>query len=218
MDSKILHNLEAEQRAEPTIEQRGITGREIVYGVLGLLAGLLVLSGVWLAANRTDASSDFPQVSEVNRPAPDFELQTLDGQVAKLSDYRGKIVLINFWGTWCEPCKAETPALEQAYSELKDDDFVILGVNLLFQERAQYKRDVDAVQQFITLYGVSYPITLDKDGSVSQSYAIAPIPTSYVIDQQGNMRFIRVGGLTSANVKAMVEKLKKEASATSQTQ
>lgn len=212
----MIHNLEGDGHNETTPERRGIAGRDIVYGVLGLLVGLLVLSGVWLLANRADGAAAFPQVTEVNRPAPDFQLQTLDGATVNLSDYRGKIVLLNFWGTWCEPCKAETPALQDAYEQLEDQGVVILGVNLLKDEPV-WGQTIDDVRQFATLYGVSYPIVLDEDGSVAQAYAISPIPTSYMIDAQGNMRFIRIGELTTANVQAMVERLKQEAQATALT-
>lgn len=213
----MIHNLEDNQRSEPISGRQGVTARDIMYGVLGLLAGLLVLSGVWIMANRADSATNMPQITKLNRPAADFELETLDGTTVKLSDYRGKIVLLNFWRTDCVPCQAETPALQKAYTDLKDDGVEIIGINLLRDERL-YQRDIDAVRQFTTLYGVSYPIALDADGQVSQEYLVGNIPVSYMIDPDGNARFVRIGELTTANVKAMVNALKQGAalSATSE--
>ena len=203
----MIQNVENEGPIKSSTERRGVTAREVVYGVLGLVAGLLVLSGVWLMANRADATAAMPQVTEIFRPASEFELETLDGPTVRLSDYRGQIVLLNFWRTDCVPCRAETPALQQAYSDLKDQGVVIIGVNL-FNEEQMRNGGIDTVRQFATLYGVSYPIALDADSSVAKAYNIAPIPTSYLIDPDGNIRFVRIGELTTNNVKALVEVLR----------
>jgi alkyl hydroperoxide reductase subunit AhpC len=95
---------------------------------------------------------------------------------------------------------------------LKDDGLVVIGVNLLRDERA-FNRDIKDVRQFATLYGVGYPMALDADGTVSQEYLVSNIPVSYVIDADGTARFVRIGELTTANVRAMVDALKQEAAA-----
>lgn len=199
------YDIAQEHTAVPTTEKSGISGRELLYGVIGVLAGLLVLSGVWLFSNRDSAPT--ASLSEVAPyDAPNFTLQNLQGQPVNLDDYQGKVVLLNFWGTWCEPCKQETPALQAAYEKLEDDGLVVIGVNLLNGERT-YKRTIDDVQRFAALYGVSYPIVLDDSGAAAQAYAIAPIPTSYFIDQQGKVRYIRVGELSSADVESVFQRL-----------
>lgn len=208
----MIQNVEDEGPIKSNTERRGVTAREVAYGVLGLVAGLLVLSGVWLMANRADATASMPQVTEIIRPASEFELETLDGSTVRLSDYRGQIVLLNFWRTDCVPCRAETPALQQAYSDLKDQGVVIIGVNL-FNEEQMRNGGIDTVRQFATMYGVSYPIALDADSSVAKAYNIAPIPTSYLIDPDGNIRFVRIGELTTNNVKALVEVLRQNPTA-----
>jgi peroxiredoxin len=186
-------------------ESRAVSGREILFGVLGVLIGLLVLSGVWLAAGRN--TTNIPTVTEVKPyDAPEFTLQTLDGAPVKLSDFKGKVVLLNFWGTWCEPCKEETPALEAAYQNLKDQGFVIIGVDLLNTERSQ-NYGVQEVRQFVNQYGVTYPIVLDESGGVAQAYAIHPIPTSYFIDQQGKVRYLKVGQLNTSDVERVFRSL-----------
>ncbi len=202
-----MQELEHLRREESSADQPGISGREIIYGIVGLLAGLLVLSSVWAITGRNAAQ--FPQVTEVEPyAAPDFELQSLDDSTVRLSDYRGQVVLLNFWGTFCEPCKAETPALQSAYQKLKDQGFVIIGVDLLKSERLN-NRDVQDVREFMQLYDVDYPIVLDEDGSVMRAYAINPIPTSYIIDRDGKVRYIRVGELREAEVEMLFRALNK---------
>lgn len=198
------------EELHPKGEKSGVSGRELLYGVVGVVLGLLVLSGVWLLTGaRRDAG---PALTEVTAyAAPPFQLKDLDGQVVKLSDYHGKVVLLNFWGTWCEPCKQETPALQSAYSKLQDAGLVVVGVNLLTSERA-FNRNTDHVRQFAEQYGVSYPIVLDDSGAVTQAYSIAPIPTSYFIDQQGRVRYIRVGELTMRDVEQTFRRLQTESS------
>jgi len=187
-------------------ESRGMSGREVLFGVLGVLVGLLVLSGVWLMTGRDNAT--IPAITEVQKvyDAPEFTLENLDGTPVKLSDFKGKVVLLNFWGTWCEPCKEETPALEAAYQKLKDEGFVIIGVDLFNTERSR-NYGVQEVRQFANQYGVTYPIVLDEDGGVGQAYAIHPIPTSYFIDQQGKVRYLKVGQLNTSDVERVFRSL-----------
>ncbi len=189
-------------------EQRGISLREALYGVVGVLVGLLIVGGVWVNANRTPTA--LPTLSEVAPyAAPAFTLRNLDGALVSLSDFKGKVVLLNFWATWCQPCKEETPELEAVYQQLKDEGLVIVGVDLFNTERPQ-ERGIADVRSFVALYGVSYPIVLDETGSVARDYAIAPIPTSYFIDQQGRVRFIRVGKVSRSDVERVFRRLQAE--------
>jgi cytochrome c biogenesis protein CcmG/thiol:disulfide interchange protein DsbE len=206
MNSSEMRELDYSGQDSLSADRRGVSGREVVFGIIGVLVGLLVLSGVWTFTGRNTTS--FPQVTEVEPyPAPGFALQALDGSTVRLSDYRGKVVLLNFWGTWCEPCKAETPALEAAYQKLKNEGLVIIGVDLLYTERS-LNRDVEHVREFAHLYGVSYPLVLDEDGSVSRAYAIHPIPTTYIIDREGKVRYIRVSGLREPDVERLFRAIK----------
>jgi cytochrome c biogenesis protein CcmG, thiol:disulfide interchange protein DsbE len=186
-------------------ESRSVSGREILFGVLGVLVGLLVLSGVWLIAGRDTGS--VPTVTEVKPyDAPAWTLNNLDGVPVSLDDFKGKVVLLNFWATWCEPCKEETPALEAAYQKLKDQGLVIVGVDLYNAERSR-SYSVQDVRQFANRYGVTYPIVLDESGSVGQAYAVHPIPTSYFIDQQGKVRYLKVGQLNMSDVERIFRSL-----------
>lgn len=120
-----------------------------------------------------------PSVEKGN-PAPDFTLTTLDGKEVKLSDYLGKKVILNFWATWCPPCKAEMPHMQNFYEKNKDKGIEILAVNLTSQDKGMEK-----IEEFVQEYGLSFPIPLDKDGEIGVLYQAFGIPTSYIIDSNG---------------------------------
>jgi peroxiredoxin len=216
---------DAERRAEydrslagePAARQRATRGggrlsrREALMAVGGAAAGLLVIALVWVFAGRS-AQPALPPIGEVNKPAPDFALPGLDGQDVRLSDYRGKVVLVNFWGTWCEPCKDETPALQAAYQNYGDQGLVIIGIDLANQERTGAE-GVDDVRAFATRYGVTYPIALDVEGEVARAFQIYPIPTSFFIDPSGTIRYVRAGPIDTREIEPIFKKLQQATSA-----
>ncbi len=108
---------------------------------------------------------------------PDFTLPTLDGSSITLSDLKGKVVLINFWTTWCPPCREEMPSLERLYRHFKYEKFTLLAVDIM--------EHPETVKTFAREYNLSFPILLDKKGEVSQKYAANALPTTYVIDKEG---------------------------------
>lgn len=183
----------------------GLSKREIVMAAAGAVVGLLIVGLVWFAVGQS-ADPALPAVGELNRPTPDIALPVLDGGTMRLDDYRGKVVLVNFWATWCEPCKEETPALQQAYQELQAEGLVIVGVNLRRQET-----DDEVVRAFVQEYGVTYPIALDVDGEAARLFQISPIPVSYFIDPAGTVRYVRVGTLTREDVNALFARLRQTA-------
>lgn len=119
--------------------------------------------------------------------APNFALTTLEGETVQLSDYRGKAVLLNFWGTWCEPCRTEMPALQIAYNEYKKQGFEVLAVNIA-------ETDV-AVSSFVQQYQLNFPVLMDRNREVTELYDIVPIPSSFFIDKEGNISKIVEGPL-----------------------
>jgi thiol-disulfide isomerase/thioredoxin len=114
---------------------------------------------------------------EEGQEAPDFQLTTLDGKQMSLQQLRGKGVLINFWGTWCPPCRSEMPVLEKAYEKYRDQGFEIVSVNIA-------ETDV-AVASFAKQYGLTFPIWMDRERDVVRLYKINPIPTSFFVDPNG---------------------------------
>ena len=189
----------------------GLSRREVLMALGGAIVGLLVIGLVWVLSGR-NAQPALPPVGELNRPAPDFTLPGMNGQDVRLSDYRGKVVLVNFWGTWCEPCKEETPALQQSYQKLRDQGLVIIGVDLRSQE-GDGAEGVDNVRSFTERYGVTSPIALDVKGEVARAFQIYPIPTSYFIDPNGTIRYVRPSTLTAEEVEVLFTKLRQATSA-----
>ncbi len=109
--------------------------------------------------------------------APDFTLKDLNGKEVKLKDYRGKIVFLNFWATWCLPCRVEMPSMEKLYAQFKSRNFTILAINLRENSRT--------VKDFQKEFKLTFPILLDTDGSVGLEYAARAIPTTYLVDRKG---------------------------------
>ena len=170
--------------------------------LVSLAAGLL-----WTGASRVSSAVGAP-LSSAPSPregflAPDFTLDTLDGNKVTLSDLRGKIIVVNFWATWCPPCRAETPALEKSYEQYKDSGVLILGVDLTSQD------SLSDVQAFIQEFSLTYPILLDRDGSISNTlYQIKGLPSTFFINREGIIRTVVVGGpMSETFIRSKIEAL-----------
>ncbi|QYK50532.1 MAG: TlpA family protein disulfide reductase [Anaerolineales bacterium] len=125
----------------------------------------------------------------VGSQAPEFVLPNLDGEQVRLSDLRGQRVLLNFWATWCGPCRQEMPAIQARYNH---GDFAVLAVD--FGETRQQ------VQRFIDEIGVDLPVLLDADGNVQELYRVRGYPTTFFIDAQGVIRFFHIGEMSAADI------------------
>lgn len=193
-------------------QRRGLSVRERWYALGGAGAALALIAVMWLLTGRGEPPP--PPMGEVQRPAPEISLPTLEGRSVQLSDYAGQVVLVNFWGTWCEPCRREMPALQTAYEQLRSQGFVIIGVNMTEDELTR-GNDEAAVAAFAAEYGVTYPIALDYEGTVAADYRVFPLPTNFFIDPDGNIRYIRVGELSLDDVTARFNELRREATALS---
>jgi peroxiredoxin len=122
---------------------------------------------------------DLTAVKE-GKAAPDFELTNLEGETVKLSDYQGKKVILNLWATWCPPCQAEMPHMQNFYEKNKDNGIEILAVNLTSMDNGRA-----TIKQFVDDFGLTFQIPLDEDGSIGRQYQAVSIPTSYMIDTKG---------------------------------
>lgn len=130
--------------------------------------------------------------------APDFELSLITGESVKLSDYRGEKVFLNFWATWCPPCRVEMPDLQKIHN---DEDAVVLGINLTKEEVG-----VDFVDGFMEYYNLSFPVLLDKEAEVALRYKVKTIPATYMINSDGTIHGKVVGPM---NYSTMLEKIEK---------
>ncbi|WP_240345784.1 peroxiredoxin family protein [Parageobacillus toebii] len=129
--------------------------------------------------------------TNVGEVAPDFELLSIMGNKVKLSDLRGNTVILNFWATWCPPCKAEIPEMQKFYENNKNNNVEILAVNLTNSESSP-----DAVKNFVREKGMTFNILLDKQGEIGNLYGVITIPTSYIIDKNGIIRGKYVGPMS----------------------
>lgn len=135
--------------------------------------------------------------------AAEFTLTDLNGRVQSLNQYRGKIVLVNFWATWCKPCTTEMPAMQAAYDRLRDHGFVVLAINEL--------EDAQKVVEHIKTYGHTFPVLLDQDNRVANLYGVYGLPVSVFIDEAGIVReYIKGGLLTEQKIQEVVDRLKSE--------
>jgi len=111
-------------------------------------------------------------------PAPNFTFPGLDGKKVSLADYKGKVVLLNIWATWCAPCVAEMPSMEKLYQELKDEDFELLAVSV-------DESGVEVVTPFMKKHKLSFPVLLDTQGDIKSLYQLTGIPESFIMDKDG---------------------------------
>ena len=153
----------------------------------------------------SDALSSAFDSTIIGQPAPDFTLPTLDGGTLTLSDLRGQPILINFWASWCEPCRVETPLLVEAYRRYESRGLVILGLNLTEEDT------LEAVQAFVNEFNVPYPILLDNGPEVSHSvYDVIGLPTSVFVDRGGNVKRVVVGAIADTEIDLYIAEIVNE--------
>ena len=163
----------------------------------------LVLLAALTALPTFDGWSMGSRVPTVGMQAEDFRLTDLTGKEQSLSQYRGKIVLMNFWATWCKPCTTEMPAMQTAYDKLRDKGFVVLAVNEL--------EDDARVREHIKQYGHTFPVLMDHDNKVANQFGVVGLPVSVFIDQEGRVQeYIKGGLLTEQRIDETVARIQKK--------
>ena len=145
---------------------------------------------LWLSAGVATAAETgkIQTLLPLDKPfaVPDFALKGEDGKTYRLADYRGKVVVLNFWATWCPPCRYEMPSMERAHQKVKGEEIAILAVNV--------GEDENTVFAFTGQYPVSFPLPLDLDGSVIAKYPVIGLPTTFIIDPRGQVTYRAIGG------------------------
>ncbi|MBU5311440.1 TlpA family protein disulfide reductase [Tissierella carlieri] len=136
----------------------------------------------------------------VGKESPDFTLKNLDGEEVSLSDYRGKIVLINFWATWCTWCDKEMPDLQKLDDE--NDDLVVLAVNVMEKQ--------DVVKEYIDNGKYDFEVVLDEDGEITKTYLVSGFPTSYFVDEEGILLGGVPGAMTYEQMTSVLESIREE--------
>ncbi|MBH0190796.1 MAG: TlpA family protein disulfide reductase [Nitrospira sp.] len=154
------------------------------WGLMAMSLALIVSGGVvWAMGSRVPA---------VGTPAEDFRLVDLEGKSQSLSQYRGKVVLVNFWATWCKPCTTEMPAMQATYERLRDKGFVVLAINEL--------EDDAKVREHIKQHGHTFPVLMDRENKVANQFGIVGLPVSVFIDEKGVVQEYIKGGLAGERV------------------
>lgn len=167
-----------------------------------VIAMAIVLGGIWILASRvpgseTNTASGWETAPRQGFLAPDFNLATLDGSSVRLSDLRGRPVLINFWASWCGPCRQEMPHLQAAFEAHADEGLVVLGVDQL--------ESPPTVASFVKEFGLTFLIPLDSDGKVSAAYQARGLPTSFFVDADGVIRDVFTGPMTAGLIESKLE-------------
>ncbi|NDJ53727.1 MAG: TlpA family protein disulfide reductase [Chloroflexi bacterium] len=167
-----------------------------------LTAVIAVIGGSWIVANRVPEEAvnptGRPPSASIGHPAPDFTLQTPDGDSISLSDFRGQAVVLNFWATWCSICRTETPHLQAASLEFQGEA-AVFGVSV--------REPAHLVASTVEDRGITYPIAVDSAGEVGQLYLVRAFPTTYFIDSRGVIVEIRTGGLSEPLLLARLQDL-----------
>jgi peroxiredoxin len=161
------------------------------------------LAWIFVSADRTGTST----AGEIPAPregflAPDFSLQTPEGETVTLSELRGQAVLVNLWATWCPPCRAEMPAIQKLYDEYKDQGFVVLAVNMTYQDNPL------AVVPFTQENNLTFPILLEETGEMARKYELRSLPSSFFINRDGIIQEVVIGGpMSEALLRTRIESI-----------
>jgi peroxiredoxin len=212
MDTKDMNTPQTESVTDASlgVPQRRRPSAGLIIFLLFPLLGF-VAAGIFAATNHPGSANGSlatpepvtlpPPKTVANAPMIDFTLTSLDGKTVRLSDYKGRIVFLNFWATWCTPCQRELPAFQQFQAQQAPDGPAILAVDVA--------ETSDQINAFLTKFSISgLNILIDSEAKVSDSYGIFNLPVTFVIDEQGIVRYPKYGAMTVDDLKAYVTALK----------
>lgn len=162
-----------------------------------------IIAGTLLGAGVLSSWSMGSRVPVLGTPAENFQLLDLNGNTQSLESYRGKVVLLNFWATWCKPCTTEMPAMQSTYDRLRERGFVVLAINEL--------EDDAKVREHIRQYGHTFPVLMDRDNKVANQFGVYGLPVSFFLDEKGVVReYIKGGLLTEQKIYDVVARIQNQ--------
>ena len=164
-----------------------IKNRARIIVLMAILAMVLPVSTIALGCSARESPA---RGVEIGNLAPDFQLDNLDGQSISLSDFRGKPVLVNFWASWCPPCRSEMPFIQDTFTDKKwaDKGLVVLAIDI--------GESPSTVSEFVNKYGLTFPVLLDITQDVSLEYYVRAIPTTFLIDRDGIIQEVKIGAFS----------------------
>ena len=188
---------------------RGIKRRDVfvTVGIVLLIVAVFFLFN-WLNRQEEGAFTEFNPFTgsipygsrpEIGSIAPDFQVGLLNGETFRLSDQKGKVVWINFWASWCPPCRAEMPDMVEVWSDGEDSDLVLITVN--------YAERPDSVREFAERLELNFPIGLDTTGQITTNYRVSGFPSHFLVDREGVLREIQVGLMSQKTMRQKLESL-----------
>jgi peroxiredoxin len=199
---------------EPAVETTVVSsfphpGAGVIRNILATIAVGIVIAGlVWLFDRPGDDGASEPITltaeasgppPEVGKEAPDFRVQGPDGQFFQLSEFRGSAVWINFWASWCPPCRAESPDIEAIYQEKQEQGLVVLALSI--------GEGASAVSDYVDRTGITFTVGLDEGTDIGAAYRIAGIPSHYFVDRDGILRESRVGSMSRETMEQKVDEI-----------
>lgn len=170
------------------------------FGFLALGISFFMLQRDVASYTSTTEFSTIP--AEVDFPAPELTLPTLNGQEASLSDYLGSVVLVNLWATWCPPCTEEMPTLKAFYEEYHSQGFELIAID--------QGETLEVVVPFVKEFALPFPVWLDTGSQASLAFNTMNLPSSYVIDRNGQVRLMWIGGISKRNLEKYVPEIIKD--------
>ena len=188
------------QRARKKKEQKLRSQRYTFIGIALFIVGIMLVLWVALQPSGGATAVSAPSQSlEQGKSAPAFTAAALSGGQTALADYDGDVIVVNFWATWCPPCKAEMPGINNFYERYQADGLVVLAVNA--------KENESLVRPFIESSGFTFPVLLDPVGEIVNQYQVRSFPTTVIIDRDGIVRHIQVGMISEAELEAIIAPL-----------
>ncbi len=169
---------------------------------LGLIVMVIIAGGGWIFVNRIPQEAQNNQLEPApvkGHPAPEISLLSTTGERINLSDFRGKPVVINFWATWCTPCRIETPELQELHRE-RGDEIVIFSVNATQQDGGD-------IEGFMQEFGMTFPVMLDTDGQAFKDYGVYGLPTTIFVNKHGVIHEVFTGLVNKAIIESKIPDL-----------